>query len=217
MLKEDDKDLLKFAQESFNKKISTLKSVDTSKVKKEYSDLEGYIEQSHRSIMECQLKLPNVEQATQTAIKAKLHDSIPWEAIGYIDFDFNTHALDLKTGAKIPRKGVKVNHKRQISLYAKSRGEKVAKILYLSPKDYEFYSMYGEEIDVAFNELISIGHRLCDRMKAAVLMSRENGTPPKYEFARLANPNTNSWAWGDKEIACAAENKLWGMQKPDII
>lgn len=216
ILTNNDVNLLEFAQQAFALKIEELKKVSTldeGKIEKEFADLEGYIKQCYRSIEECQLKLPDQSKnATQLKCTMRMSDKIPWEILGYIDFDFGDYALDLKTTARIPRKGIKPNHKRQIGFYAKSRKENVAKILYLSPKDYEFYSMYDREIDVAFDELVFRGESLCDRLEAAAILSKHRNTTPKEEFVKLVTPDTSGWGWDDEEMMFAAEQGLWGIK-----
>lgn len=216
VLRKKDEELLDFAQRSFVLKIEEIQKesdLEESDIEKEFNVLQGYIEQCYRSIEELQLKLPNAtENATQLKVNMRLKDTIPWELLGYIDFDFGDCALDLKTTNRIPRKGIKANHKRQIGFYAKARGERIAKILYLSPKDYEFYAMYDREIDVAFDELVFRAESLCNRLEAAAILAKYRETTPKEEFTKLVTPDMSGWGWGDEEMMFAAEQGLWGVK-----
>ncbi len=213
LLNKGTENLNDFAKRTFVEQCEEMEGVTDDDIQKEFDTIDGYLEQCERSIRECQLKLPNQsENATQLKVDFPLSKRIPWNAVGYIDFDFGDYALDLKTTNKLPRKGVKPDHKRQISLYAKARDERVAKILYLSPKDYVFYSLFDREIDAGFDELVFRGESLCDRLEAAAILAKHYNTDPKTAMTKLVTPDTSGWAWGDEEMMFAAENNLWNIK-----
>lgn len=213
LLKKDEgiENLLKFAQDTFILKLSDL-DVDEKDFNKEYEALNGFLEQSYRAIQELQLKLPDTTSPTQLEVRYRITDKVPLEVKGFIDFDFSDYALDLKTTHKIPRKGVAPNHKRQISFYANGRKERVAKILYLSAKDYQFYALYDREIDAAYDELVFRAESLYNRLEAAAILSKHRGTSPNEELTKLVTPDMSGWSWKEEDLMFAAENNLWGMK-----
>jgi hypothetical protein len=188
--------------------------LDKTKYEKELNSLEGFIEQSKRSIEEMGLKR---HFSSQSRIQVTLGKDIPLELSGYIDFDFIEHYLDLKTTHRIPRKGPKSDHKMQISSYAKSRGDKCAKILYLSAKDYQAYSLVDREIEAGFNALRQKAKFITDRLNAAIVLSSINATDPKDELVKLISPKFEGFSWKDKDMMFIREKNLWQIEDLEIV
>lgn len=213
LLKEDE-GVDVFLDRAFRQRVEELEDYDNKSYEKELKGLSGFLEQAYRSIQELQLVLPKrdneTEKDTQLKIEIKISDKVPLKLRGYLDFDFGDYAMDLKTTNAIPRKGIKPDHKEQISSYAKAREDKIAKILYLSSKDYQAYSMDDREIKYAYSSLVKKAESLWDRLVAATVLSMYNDSDPKIEFTKLVTPNINGWAWGDDDVLFAVENNLWG-------
>lgn len=207
---------LERAQEKFLFKVDEAEKLgpemDEAKMKKEYEALGGFIQQGKNAIEEMKLPKPFT---SQSRVQVTLGNDIPLEVAGYLDFDFSTYTLDLKTTNRIPRKGVKGDHKMQISTYAKARNERVAKILYLSAKDFQAYSLVDREIDAGFNALRFKAKAITNRLETAILLADYRGTEPKKELEKLICPKFEGFTWKDEEMMFIKENNLWQIE--DIV
>lgn len=204
-------DYVKMCVDLFNDACDELEDINEKDRDKELQALEGYITQAIRAKEELSLERPFL---MQKKVKTKI-SKYDIDLVGYVDFRYEFHdveknfSMDLKTTGRLPRKGIKPDHEQQISGYAKADGDKIAKILYLSPKDYMFYSMDQREIDAAFTRLEYKADNLYEILYAAIDLSFVRGTDPKYELANIISPDFNKFGWQDEELLFAKENKLF--------
>ena len=212
VLTKKDKGILDFAKRSFKERCELLDDITEKKYNKEYDALEGFVDQCYIAVKELQLRLPDGGKVTQSKI-VHMDERFPLPIVGYVDFDFGSYAMDLKTTHAVPSSDIKQDHKRQIGLYAKARKDREAKILYISSKKYKRFSLYDREIDSAYDQLIFRYQSLFQRLEAAALLAEHKKTNAKEEFVKIVTPNTSSWAWGEEEMLFAAENNLWSINK----
>lgn len=185
----------------------------TSEIQKEYDAIKGFVEQCYLSIMELQLRIPKeVISSTQIRVEGRITEDIPLPAAGYIDFNFGDYALDLKTTHRVPSTNIKNDHKKQISFYGLARGDKTAKILYLSSKKYRMFSLTEREITNSFKDFQRSAENLWHRLKVSHIMSKINGTEAREEMAKLSYANISSFGWDDEMLDFAAKNNLFGVK-----
>lgn len=220
IISERNGDYLKIAQDFYNLKIDETgddleKSEDTEK---EYNDLGAYLDQGMRAKEE--LKIPK-PFSSQGSIRMPLGGNLP-DLYGFIDYRFEfkdereNYNIDLKATKRLPRKGIKSDHEEQISGYAKAKKDSIAKILYISPKDYEFYSMDQREINAAFIRQEFKAKNLFYVLESAIMLADIKGTDPKKELSKIIAPNFNAYGWNDKEMLLAKENNLFMFEKGTI-
>ena len=185
----------------------------TGDIEKELKCIEGFIEQSFKSIEELKLSIPKeVVSSTQIRVQHPIGGNIPLDAAGYIDFDFGNYAMDLKTTHRVPSSEVKKDHKKQISFYAKARGERTAKILYISSKKYRMFSLEDREIDASYNDFSRTAENLWHKLETACLRSMIMGTDAYKEMASLSYADLTKRDWDDEKLSFAADNGLFGVE-----
>lgn len=219
ILTNQDTDFLSNCKKRFVQKINELKekqgdAFDRSKAEKEYKALPGFIESAHTALEE--VKFPPINEtkngkffSTQSEIKHDFGPDHELPLYGKKDFSWPDFSLDLKTSHRLSRQGVPVDYACQISGYAVADGQREAKILTLSPKDYTFYVLRDMEIDVAYKRLKMKAKQLENRINAAIDLSMIRGTDPKREMANLVTPGLTGFKWGDEELHFIKENNLW--------
>lgn len=91
---------------------------------------------------------------TPTARQIKIEhwvDGIEVPIIGYVDYLFEDHGIDLKTTKMCPS-SIKADHGRQIALYAKAKSRPF-KILYVTAKKFGLYPLTDNEAAVHLRDL----------------------------------------------------------------
>jgi len=118
--------------------------------------------------------------------------------MGYSDFTYEDHHMDLKTTMRCPSKP-KPNHAMQVSFYAKASGHDKAYLCYVTPKRNEIYRLDKDEIEENYNEIVRHAKAiqsmlLTARIASEVLDDRDAKTI-------LAEQNTgdfSSFYWDDE-------------------
>jgi hypothetical protein len=82
----------------------------------------------------------------------------PVPCIGFTDFEWEHHILELKTTQRMPSEP-SASHMRQIAFYWKVT-EKVPTILYVTPKAFKVYTPSPEQLQEAYEELCYLGRTL---------------------------------------------------------
>lgn len=112
--------------------------------------------------------------------------------IGYVDYLWDDHGLDLKTTKACPS-SIKADHGRQIALYSEVR-KRPFKILYVTGKKFALYEMSADEQAAGLRDL--------ERQARAVrhlLNKSENAE----DAARFFAPDTSDFRWSPKTIEAA--------------
>jgi len=208
------KRLKEFVDRAYQERVSELDNISAKANDKEFSSLHGFVDQCYLARKELKLVLPKQDdkRPTQVRVTADLGSNLPIKTSGYLDFDFGDYALDLKTTHAVPSSDIKQDHKCQIGMYAKARGDDTAKILYLSSKKYRMFALHGREIDTAHASLVTKAEGLWYRLYAASIMALHNDTDPKDEISKLVTPNFGSWNWDDEAMSFAASLGLWNIK-----
>lgn len=124
-------------------------------------------------------------------------DGIEVPIVGYTDYEWEDHGLDLKTTHRIPRQEIPSYHARQIGFYSMAR-KKPFKLLYVSTKDSMMREISLEEAQKNTIYLEGIARSV----KRALSVSSD-----PVEIARLYAPDFDSFYWNDE--AKEEARKIW--------
>lgn len=133
--------------------------------------------------------------ATQTRIE-HFFEGVEVPVIGFVDYEFEDHGLDLKTTLRMPS-SMKPDHARQVALYAECLS-KPFDVLYVTPKKFERYPLGQNEAAMHLRDL--------ERGARAIrnLLSLSNDSEA---IARCFAPDTSDWHWNETTLGFA--NELW--------
>lgn len=114
-------------------------------------DIEAEGELISGMIDQCALwKPPSALNATQIRVEYYF-DPIPVPVIGFVDFAFEGHDIDLKTTKAIPS-SPRPEHARQVSLYRAARN-RTGGLLYVSAKRHLYHEVTDEMMNESLAEL----------------------------------------------------------------
>lgn len=114
-------------------------------------------------------------------------DGIEVPVIGYVDYLFEDHGIDLKSTKACPG-SIKADHGRQIALYAKAKARPF-KILYVTAKKHALYPLTDNEAAVHLRDL--------ERHARAVRHLLNKSENP-LDAARFFAPEFSDFRWSEK-------------------
>lgn len=119
--------------------------------------------------------------------------------IGYPDFIFDEHCLDLKSTERCPSEKPNAMHAMQVSLYAHARGESEAKLLYVSHTKYNLFTLNSEEISKNMRDL----ERLARSIRATLSRAYT-----KEELAEMCAPDFSHYRWSDEKLVSRVQSEI---------
>lgn len=122
-------------------------------------------------------------------------DGIEVPLIGYVDYEFETEGIDLKTTRRMPTE-MPPRHARQLSLYSAARG-KPYKALYVTGKKAELKEV--QDVDIHLKRLEWYAHSV--RRLLSVF-------PDKHDASRIFAPDFDSFYWSGEESKRLAK-EIW--------
>jgi hypothetical protein len=128
----------------------------SDKALKEYEDIPEYLHEAIELLDTLKYPTP---MGRQIKVNMTL-DEIDVPIIGYIDYGFLDHDLDLKTTGRMPSQ-IKPEHLAQMSVYFRAR-KRTQKLLYVTPKKAEIKEVTKAMADEAWDELM-IGVRAINK------------------------------------------------------
>lgn len=114
-------------------------------------------------------------------------DGVEVPIIGYIDYLFEDHGIDLKTTKACPS-SIKADHGRQVALYAKGK-QRPFKLLYVTTKKSALYPLSSEEADAHLRDL--------ERQARAVRHLLNKSETPR-DAANFFAPDFSDFRWSDQ-------------------
>lgn len=123
-------------------------------------------------------------------------DGVEVPIIGYIDYLFDDHGLDLKTTKACPS-SIKADHGRQVALYSKAK-ERPFSLLYVTAKKSAIYPLSQEDADMHLRDL--------ERQARAVRHLLAKSETPR-DAANYFAPDFSDFRWSEKTIESA--NQLY--------
>lgn len=136
--------------------------------------------------------------ATQLRVEHRL-DGFEVPIIGYPDFIFDGYCLDLKTTEKVPSKKPNAMHAMQASFYAAARGERYAKLLYVSHTKHNLFVL--DEMDIAEN--VRDLTRLAKSIRAVLSKALT-----KEELAEMCAPDFSHYRWSDEKLVSRVKSEI---------
>lgn len=127
------------------------------KAAKEYEQLEDFLKQAHAAIKGKPMPLTR---------QSKIEIDIPGidiPLIGYTDYRWNDHGLDLKTTLRMPSEA-RPDHAEQMAVYQKATGIPF-RLLYVSPKRWSICEVVG--VDAALERVYQAAHALVHAIRKA--------------------------------------------------
>lgn len=114
-------------------------------------------------------------------------DGVEVPIIGYVDYLFEDHGIDLKTTKACPS-SIKADHGRQVSLYAKAK-ERPFKLLYVTAKKSALYPLSQEDADIHLRDL---------ERQARAVRHLLNKSETARDAANFFAPDFSDFRWSEK-------------------
>lgn len=128
-------------------------------------------------------------------------EGIPVPIIGYKDFAFETHGLDvdLKTTARMPE-DMSQEHQLQAAIYWKASGNRSQRFCYATKSDHKVLELSAEAADEAIKTATGLAH---------CLMRFLAKSDDWRELAGLLTPDYSNFRWGP--LTKAAAKDIYGF------
>lgn len=156
--------------------------------------LPRFCEQTIAAAKEYQISRPN---ATQLRVEYMI-SGIEIPVIGYADFCFDHHTLDLKTTERMPS-SPSLSHAMQASLYGTARQESETKLLYVTPAKHALYSIDEEQMRGHMRDL----ERIARAIRATLSKAQS-----KNELAEMLAPDFGHYRWSDPNLVNRVQHEI---------